>query len=168
VRSLARLACALVAAIVLALACAPVAMAAPGANWREPPARGNQVTLSNPAPTRDSTIDVFSSGWRPDRAVEIALGGIVVSRVHADAGGFVRAEVRVPADARAGFGVLTVSGASATGVPQQIVAGLSVVADHAPRSSPRPWFAVSLVLALATLLLLVSQRVEARDTRLAS
>jgi hypothetical protein len=124
--------------------------------------------VSNPAPTRDSAIDVFSSGWEPGGAVAIALGGTELRRVRADASGGVRADVHIPPDANAGNGSLTVTGASASGVPQQLVTGLSVVADHAPDSSPRrPWFAISVVLALATVLLLLSQRVESRPRRLA-
>jgi hypothetical protein len=64
---------------------------------------------------------------------------------------------------------LSVAGASASGVPQQLVTGVSVVADHAPAPGRRPpWLAISLVLALATLLLLVSQRAEGENARLAS
>ena len=159
---------AIVAAVALLVVCAAPAVAAPGANRDEPAARIDTVTVSNPAPTRNSAIDVFSSGWAPGTAVAIALGDTELRRVHADAGGKVRTDVRIPPDARAGFGALTVTGASASGVPQQIVTGLSVVADHAPGSSPhRPWVAISLVLALATVLLLASQRVEAEKTRLA-
>jgi hypothetical protein len=56
---------------------------------------------------------------------------------------------------------------SATGVPQQIVTSLSVVADHPHPASRPPWVLVSVVLALATLLLLASQRIESRTTQLA-
>jgi hypothetical protein len=169
VRSLAGLVRALVAAGALVVVGAVPAGAAPGANRHEPPPPVDKVTVSNPAPTRDSAIDVFSSGWEPGSSVAIALAGSELGRVRADAGGLVRTEVRMPPDAHAGFGVLTVTGASASGVPQQMVTGLSVVVDHAPpSSSPRPWVAISLVLALATVLLLVSQRVGGHDTRLAS
>jgi hypothetical protein len=120
------------------------------------------VTVSNPVPTRDSAIEVFSAGWRPGSIVAISLAGADLRRARADTTGAIRAEVRVPADAQSGFGLLAVTGASATGVPQQVVTGLSVVADHPQRAPSRPW--------LATVLLLVSQRVESgkpRTTRVA-
>jgi hypothetical protein len=151
----------LVAALALVVACAAPALAAPGANRNEPTSGVDKVTVSNPSPTRDSAIDVFSSGWEPGTEVVIGLAGAELRRVHADGAGRVHTDVRIPSDARAGFVVLTVTGASASGVPQQLVTGLSVVADHPPRSSPRrPWVAISLVLALATVLLLLGQRIE--------
>jgi hypothetical protein len=156
------------AALVLTVVGGVPAFAAPRADRQEPASRVDKVTVSNPSPTRDGAIEVFSSGWEPGTDVAIALGGTELRRVVADADGRVRTDVRIPPDARAGFGVLSVTGASATGVPQQMVTGLSVVADHAPASEPRrPWVAISLVLALATVLLLLGQRAEPENTRLA-
>jgi hypothetical protein len=156
------------AAVALTVVCAFPAAAAPGGNRNDPAPRVDKVTVSNPSPTRDSTIDVFSSGWEPGSVVAIAFGDIDLRRVDADADGRVRAEVVIPTDADAGFGVLSVTGASASGVPQQMVTGLSVVADHAPSSSsPRPWVAISLVLAFAIVFLLLGMRAEEQDARLA-
>ncbi len=111
---------------------------------------------------------MFSAGWRSRGVVAIALAGTDLRHVRADASGAVHAEVRIPADVRPGDGLLSVTGASADGIPQQIVTQLAIVADNPHHRSPRPWPAISLVLALATFLMLVSQRVEREHgTRLA-
>jgi hypothetical protein len=168
VRSLIVLTRASVAVFVLAVMGAVPAAAAPSANHHEPSPRREAVSVSNPSPTRDGTIDVFSSGWEPGSAVVIALGDTELRTVPADAGGRVRADVRIPRDAPSGFGVLSVTGAGATGVPQQIVTGLSVVSDHAPATeSTRPWVAISLVLTFAIVFLLLGMRAEEQEARLA-
>jgi len=157
-------------AVALALLGALPAAAAPGTTKRDPhPRVVDTVTVSNPAPTRDSPIDVFSAGWRPRGVVAIALAGTDLRHVRADASGAVSAEVTIPSDIQPGDGLLSVTGASADGIPQQILTRLAIVADDAHHPSPRPWPAISLVLALATLLMLASQRLERREreTRLA-
>jgi hypothetical protein len=157
---------AIAAAIAFTVLVATPAGAAPATTPRDPHPRIETVTVSNPAPTRDSAIDVFSRGWRPHRLVTIALADAELAHVRADASGAVYAEVTIPTDIRGGDELLSVTGASGSGVPQQIVTQLAVVADR-QRPSPRPWSAICVVLALATLLLLVSQRVRGRETRLA-
>jgi hypothetical protein len=129
-----------------------------------------QVTVSNPAPTPGSTIAVNSTGWIPGHAVEIALTGTngILGRVDADASGSVHTHVSVPVDATLDTGVLSVTGTAASGVPQQIVTGLTI---HrlGPASTPtRPWLAVILLAALAGALLLAGLNVAAPDHRLAA
>jgi hypothetical protein len=72
----------------------------------------------------------------------------------------------VPAEAPVGFGVLSVNGSTPGGVPQEIVTALTVGSvGHAP-APQRPWFAVSLLMAIAALCLLASVREVAPDGRL--
>jgi hypothetical protein len=158
------------AAVALALLAAAPAAAAPATTKREPHPRVDTLSVSDPAPSRDSAIDVFSSGWRPNAEVEISLAGTALRRARADANGAVQTEVMIPSTVAAGSEWLSVTGTSARGVPQQIVTELSVVGTDPPRSAPRPWLAISLLLAVATLLMLVNERVERRErpTRLAA
>ena len=129
-----------------------------------------KVTVNNPSPTRSSTIEVASTGWRPGSGVSITLWGTDTALAHstADASGDVHARVEIPADAHPGFTVLSVSGSTAAGVPQEIVTALSVIGEAPVRAPQRPWTPVFLLAALATLLMLASQRVMQRDPQLAS
>jgi hypothetical protein len=126
-----------------------------------------QITVSNPSPARESAVGVASTGWRPGGVVSITLAGVdqVLGHATADVRGAVHARVVIPAGASLGFDTLSVTGPMPGGAQQQIVAGLSVVsAEHAP-ASRRPWTAILLLAALAALLLLACQRVEARDSQ---
>jgi len=163
--SISRIAGAAGAALIITALGVSVAGAAPGTPTRGAQPRVDEVTVSNPSPMRESTIDVHSAGWRPGGTVAISLSGIELRRARADERGLVNARISIPANAIPGFDVLTVTGTSADGIPQQIVSGVSVVVDHPAPRSARPWIAISLLLAAATLLLLVCQRVESRPAR---
>ena len=124
-----------------------------------------QVTVSNPAPTQASEIEVSSTGWRPGGVVSITLWGTdgVLGRATADATGAVHAQISIPTSAREGFRVLSVNGSTPAGVPQEIVTSLSIVRAVRAPAPARPWVAVFLLVALATLFLLASQKVVHRD-----
>jgi len=127
-----------------------------------------RVTVSNPTPTRTSSINVTSTGWRPGSVVTITLSTThgLLGRATADASGAIRTAISIPSEAPVGFGVLSVNGLTPGGVPQEIVTALSVGSlGHTP-APPRPWLAVSLLMAIATLCLLASVRVVAPDGRL--
>lgn len=129
-----------------------------------------KVTVSNAAPLREGVIEVWSNGWRPHGLVTITMSGVrgPLARATADADGAVHAQVSVPAVAPIGFDVLAVSGSTVTGVPQEIVTGLSVIkSGHAPRRV-RPWTAVFSLAFLATLLMLVSQKLMNREGAVAN
>ena len=124
-----------------------------------------KVTVSNAAPLREGVIEVWSNGWRPHGLVTITMSGVrgALARATADATGAVHAQVSIPPVAPIGFDVLAVNGNTVTGVPQEIVTGLSVITSgHAPRRV-RPWTAVFSLAFLATLLMLVSQKLMNRD-----
>jgi hypothetical protein len=128
------------------------------------------VTVSNAAPLREGVIEVWSNGWRPHGLVTITMSGVrgPLARATADARGAVHAQVSIPAVAPIGFDVLAVNGATVTGVPQEIVTGLSVIkSSHAPRRV-RPWTAVFSLAFLATLLMLVSQKLMKREGSVAN
>jgi hypothetical protein len=117
-----------------------------------------QLTVSNPAPTPGSTITVTSSGWSAGHEVAIALSGAkhTLARVAADASGAVHARVVVPSDVSLDVNTLSVTGTAASGVPQQIVTGLTVHRIGPGPAPARPWTAVLLLVAIAAALLFVS------------
>jgi hypothetical protein len=143
------------AAFVLAAAALP-AGAAPGG----PTAHIGNVSVSNATPAPGAGIDVSSQGWRPGGRVVIALAGKDLMRTTADEHGAVHARVVIPSDESPRFDVLSVTGAAASGVPQEIVTGLSVVAERRVHSPTRPWGLVFVLAAGAALLMLASRRVE--------
>lgn len=143
------------AAFVWALTALP-AGAAPSA----PAAHIGNVSVSNAKPVPGARIDVSSQGWRPGGHVVIALAGKDLLRTTADEQGVVHARVVIPSDESPRFDLLSVTGAAASGVPQEIVTGLSVVADRPAHSRARPWGLVFVLAAGAALLMLASQRME--------
>jgi hypothetical protein len=129
-----------------------------------------KVTVSTASPFREAVIEVSSTGWRPHGLVTITMSGVPgpLARASADAKGAVHAQVAIPADAPLGFDILAVNGATAAGVPQEIVTGLTVVrAGHEPRRV-RPWTAVFSLAFFATLLMLASQKIMSRDGQAAN
>jgi len=149
----------------VAAACAMalfVALPAGAANSTAPKAKVGDTTVSNRNPMRGDQIDVSSDGWRPGTVVTIAIGSDDLLRATTDAHGRVKARVVVPNDATRGFDLLTVTGAAANGVPQQIVTGITVVVDHPAPAPARPWGVVFVLIAAAAVLLFLSRRVERR------
>ena len=67
-----------------------------------------------------------------------------------------------------GVNVVAVTGTAASGIPQQIVAGLTVRRVGPAPAPTRPWVAIWALLAVAASLLLVSVTVMKPDTRLAT
>jgi hypothetical protein len=137
-----------------------VAMPAGAADGTTPKAKVGNVTVSNRSPVRGGEIDVLSEGWQPGGVVTIAIATHDLTRATADAHGKVKARIVVPDDAPRGLDVLTVTGSAATGVPQQIVTGVTVVVDHPAPAPARPWGVVFVLAAVAAVLLLASRRVE--------
>jgi len=117
-----------------------------------------QLTVSNPAPTPGATIMVTSTGLAGGHEVTIALSGAkrTLARVAADASGVVHARVIVPSDVALDLNTLSVTGTAASGVPQQIVTGLTVHRIGPGRAPARPWTAVLVLVAIAAALLLLS------------
>ena len=151
------------AAVLVGAALALVALpagAATGPAPARPPAHIGGVTVSNATPMRGSEIDVRSKGWSPGAGVVISFAGRDLMRTTADDHGVVRAHLTIPGDARPGVDLLSVTGRAASGVPQQIVTGVSVVVDRPARRSERPWGIVLALAAVAAILLLASRRME--------
>ena len=149
---------------------AALSLAAPaGAAATDASALG-KVKVSNSAPTRQAVIEIWSTGWRPHDLVSITMSGVrgALARATADATGAVHTQVAIPAAAPIGFDVLAVNGATVTGVPQEIVTGLSVVRGGPPPRRVTPWTAVFSLLFLATLVLLASQKLMRRDGQVAN
>lgn len=121
-----------------------------------------EVTVSNPAPTRASEIQVASTGWQPDRVVTISLTGTngVLAHATSDAAGAVQVRVAIPADAALGTQVLSVVGSTPAGFPQQITSVLAVAGVDKPSRPARPWTIVFVLAATATVLILLSARSE--------
>jgi len=147
------------AAFVLALTALPAGAARGG-----PAAHIGNVSVSNATPVPGSGIDVSSQGWRPGGHVVVALAGKDLLRTTADEHGVVHARVVIPSDESPRFDLLSVTGAAASGVPQEIVTGLSVVAERRAHSPTRPWDLVFVLAGGAALLMLASQRTD-RVTR---
>ena len=121
------------------------------------------VKVSDTTPLRGSAIEVSSAGWQPGSLVTIAIAGRDLLRAPVDADGKTETRVVVPDDAPIGrLDLLTVTGTAATGVPQQIVTGITVVLDHPPPAPHRPWGLVFALAAVAAVLLLASRRVDRR------
>jgi len=140
-----------------------------GAAPTKPPELG-KIIVSNAAPLRQGVIEVWSNGWKPHGMVTVTMSGVrgPLARATADALGAVHAQVSIPVVAPIGFDVIAVSGSTVTGVPQEIVTGLSVVkSGHAPRRV-RPWTAVFSLAFLATLLMLRSQKLMSREGQVAN
>ena len=150
------------AAVVMVLLAAVPAGAAPNATVVG-------VKVSNTTPLRGGAIEVSSAGWRPGSLATIAIAGHDLLRAPVDAHGKLKTRVVVPDDAPLGrLDLLTVTGTAATGVPQQIVTGITVVLDHQPAAPHRPWGVVFALAAVAAVLLLASRRVERRVPRAAA
>ena len=164
-RSLFRVLSAACAGVVLVLL---VAMPAGAGNGTTPQAKVGNVIVSNRSPVRGGEIDVSSGGWQPGGVVTIAIATHDLTRATADAHGNVEARVMVPDDAPRGLDVLTVTGEAASGVPQQIVTGVTVVVDHCAPAPSRPWGVVFVLAGVAAVLLLASRRVERRVPRAAA
>jgi len=144
------------AAVVMVLLVAVPVGAAPNATV-------GGVKVSSTNPVRGAAIEVSSAGWRPGSLVTIAIAGRDLLRASVDARGKTETRVVVPDDAPLGrLDLLTVTGTAATGVPQQIVTGITVVLDHQPSAPRRPWGVVFALAAVAAVLLLASRRVERR------
>ena len=94
-----------------------------------------RVTVSNPTPTRTSSINVTSTGWRPGSVVSITLSTTkgLLGHATADSAGAIHAAISIPAEAPVGFGVLSVNGSTPGGVPQEIVTALI---GRQPRTGP--------------------------------
>ena len=132
------------------------------------------VHVSNQSPVRASRIALSSTGWKPGTGVLIYLTGTdgVLTRATADATGAAHLAVAIPADAPQGRDVLSVTGTTPGGIPQQITTVLSVGPGPAPPAPRRPWTAVFLLAGLATLLLLANarsrRRTDEREPRVAA
>jgi hypothetical protein len=130
----------------------------------------DQLTVSDSAPAPGSSITISSTGWRAGRDVTIGLSGVErsLARAAADASGSVRVRVTIPADAVLGTNVVAVTGTTASGVPQQIVAELTVRRIGPAPAPTRPWAAILALAAIAAALLLVSLTVMKPAPRLAT
>ena len=159
---------------VLSAACAGVvlvllvALPTAASGGTTPQAKVGNVIVSNRSPVRGGEIDVSSEGWQPGGVVTIAIATHDLTRATADAHGKVTAHVAVPEDAPRGLDLLTVTGSAASGVPQQIVTGVTVVVDHRAPAPSRPWGVVFVLAGVAAVLLLASRRVERRVPRAAA
>jgi len=128
-----------------------------------------ELTVSNAAPTPGSTITMTTTGWSAGAEVTIALSGAkhTLARVAADARGVVHARVIVPSDVTLDVNTLSVTGTAASGVPQQIVTGLTVHRIGPGPAPTRPWTAVLLLVAIAAALMVVSLTVMKPAPRIA-
>jgi len=123
------------------------------------------ITVSNQSTTQAGTVEVASTGWRPHSVVSITItfADRVIASATANAAGAVRARVKIPANADVGYYPLAVNGSTPSGIPQQIVTGLSVVSTRPVPKPTRPWTIVCIFAALAALVLLACQRVDNVD-----
>jgi hypothetical protein len=130
----------------------------------------DQLTVSDPSPTPGSSITITSSGWQAGHVVTIGLSGVErsLARVAADASGSVRVRVTIPVDAVLGANVVAATGTTASGIPQRIVAGLTLRRIGPAPAPTRPWVAIWALLAIAAMLLVVSVTVMKPHTRLAT